>query len=224
MIQFTIPKGDWKALTDLLWIEPEKREAFIRIIKDPAKVPHADDFAKHFAETTGKDRKEADKYIGVLFKLYSLYDTSGKDIDSNLSLIMDYFKNIDSEVVKKASDAHINLFKSFLKDVLSLHDTIGIRAKANRLMPQHQHIFKKSEIYSDIRPIFRPEHIDFRPSGAVFIHSLKIRYYEGFEQKEIFFGLSDNDLRQLKETVERAIQKHNTLKIMIGGFDIQCVE
>jgi threonine dehydratase len=116
------------------------------------------------------------------------------------------------------------LFRRFLKEVLSLHETLGVRAKAYRIMPQHQHVFRGSEIYSDIRAIFRPEHIDVKPSAAVIVHSLKIRYYENYEEKAIYFGLSDNDLHELKDNVERAIKKHDCLKTMIGNFGIQCLE
>ena len=224
MQKFTIPKSEWKAYVELFLVDPKDKNAFIGAIKDPINVPHADDFGKHFADTTGIDRKDADKIVRILFKLYNLYDTSGKDIDSNLLVIINSFKEIDKKEVKEASKDDIKSFKSFLKEILTLHDTLGIRAKAYRLMPQHQHIFQRSEIYSDIRPIFRPEHIDVKPSGAVIIHSLRIRYYEDYEPKEMYFGLSDNDLKQLKNTIERAIQKHNTLKAMIGNFDIQCLE
>jgi hypothetical protein len=91
-------------------------------------------------------------------------------------------------------------------------------------MPQHQNIFQRSEIYSDIRVVFRPDNVDIAPSAAVIVHSLKIRYYEDYEQKAIYFGLSDNDLRQLRDTVDRAIKKHVSLKTMIGNFGIQCLE
>lgn len=225
MAKFTIPEEDREAFISLFSLKPEKKKAFLEIIKVPANVLHADDFAKHFAATTGRHRKEADQLIDVLFKLYNLYDNSGEDIETNISALIDAFRDIDEKEIKKASHSDIELFRSFLREVLSLHDTLGVRAKAYRLMPQHQHVFRRSEIYSDIRAVFRPDKPEIKPSAAIIVHSLKIDYYEDYEIKALYFGLSYNDLYQLKNTVERAIKKHECLKTMIAdNLGIQCLE
>jgi hypothetical protein len=224
MAEFTIPRDDWKAFVELFLLEPEKKRVFLDVIKDPLNVFHADDFAKHLTKITGLDHKEADKIIWVLIKLYNLYDASGENIESNLTNIIEAFKEIDEKEIREASITDINLFKEFLNDVLSLHETLGIRAKAYRLMPQHQHIFYKSQIYSDIRAIFKPEDVESKPLGSVIVHSLKLIYYDNYEGKAFYISLSHNDLFQLKNSIERAIKKHQTLKNMIGSFDIQCLE
>lgn len=225
MAKFTIPEEDREAFINLFLLRPEKKKAFLELIKDPANVPHADDFVKHFAATTGMDPKESDRVINILFKLYTLYDNSGEDIEANVLALMDAFRDIDSEEIKKVSHSDMELFSLFLEDVLSLHDTLGVRAKAYRLMPQHQHIFRRSEIYSDIRAVFRPDNPEVKPSAAIIIHSLKVDYYEDYEVKAIYFGLSYNDLYKLKNTIERAIKKHECLKTMIAdNLGIQCLE
>lgn len=224
MAKFTIPKGDWKVFIDLFSLEPEKKKAFVGIIKDPVNVPHADDFSKHLAEIAGMDRKEADKAIFVLFKLYNLYDSSGESIEVNLTEIINSFKDIERKEVIEASASDIELFKKFLGEALSLNETLGIRAKAYRIMPQHQRIFRNSAIFSDIRAIFKPEDIEAKPLGSVIVHSLKLSYYDSFEEKTFYLALSYNDLHQLKGVVERAIKKHHSLKTMIGNFGIQCLE
>ncbi len=225
MAKFTIPEVDSESFVDLFLIEPEKKKAFLEIIKEPANVPHADDFAKHFASITVIDRKQAEKAIDILFKLYNLYDTSGEGIEFVVSAIIESFKNIDNKKIKKGTPTDIELFKSFLNEVLLLHETIGVRAKAYRLIPQHQHEFHRCEIYSDIRAVFRPDKPDIKPSAAVIVHSLRLVYFEDFEAKEFYIGLSDNDLRQLMKTTERAIKKHECLKALItDNLGIQCLE
>jgi hypothetical protein len=225
MAKFNIPEEDWEAFISLFSLKPGKKKAFLEIIKDPANVPHADDFAKHFASISGKDRKEAKEVIEVLFKLYNLYDYTGEDIESIVSAVIDSFREIDRKEINKVSPTNIELFRSFIKELLLLHNTIGVRAKAYRLMPQHQHAFRRSEIYSDIRAVFRPDNPDIKPTAAVIVHSLKIDYYEDYEEKAFYFGLSINDLNQLKKSVERAIKKYNCLKTMItDNLAIQCLE
>ena len=102
MAKFTIPEEDREAFISLFSVRPEKKKAFLEIIKDPANVPHADDFAKHFAATSGKDRKEADKFIEILFKLYNLYDNSGEDIKANVSAFIDALRDIDKKEIKES--------------------------------------------------------------------------------------------------------------------------
>jgi len=225
MAKFTIPEEDREAFINLFSLKPEKKKAFLEIIKEPANVPHADDFAKHFVAIAGENRKEADKIIEVLFKLYNLYDNSGEDIEANVSALINAFKDIDKKEIKKPSRGDIELFSSFLTDILSLHDTLGVRAKGYRLIPQHQRDFHRSEIYSDIRAVFRPDNPEIKPSAAVIVHSLKIDYYEDYEIKALYFGLNYNDLCQLRNTVERAIKKNECLKAVItDNLGIQCLE
>jgi hypothetical protein len=225
MRKFTIPKEDWKAVIDLFLLEPEKKRAFLETIKDPSNVSHAKDFAKHFEAITNKEHKETENIIDVLFKLYNLYDSSGEDINTNVTAILNAISDIDKKDIKEASATDFELFSSFIKELLSLHDTFGVRAKVYRVMPQQQHIFRRSEIYSDIRAIFRPGKPEIKPSAAVIIHSLKIVYYENYETKNFFLGLSDNDLHQLKRTIDRAVKKHECLKGMItDNLAIQYLE
>jgi hypothetical protein len=247
MAKFNIPEEDWEAFINLFSLKPEKKKAFLEIIKDPENVPHADDFAKHFSALSGKDRKEAKGVIEVLFKLYNLYDYTGEDIESIVAAVIDSFREIDRKEIKKVSPTNIKSFRLFVKELLLLHETLGVRAKAYRLMPQHQHTFRRSEIYSDIRAVFRPDNPDIRavfrpdnpdiravfrpdnpdikPAAAVIVHSLKIDYYEDYEEKAFYFGLSINDLNQLKNSVERAIKKYDCLKTMIiDNLAIQCLE
>jgi hypothetical protein len=225
MAKITIPKKDWEVFLELFLLDSERKKAFLEVIKDPVNVPHTDDFAKYFAAKTGWNRKKSSKAIEVLFKLYNLYDNSGENIDSIVTAIIDSFKEIEKKEIEEAIDIDIKSFKSFLREVLSLYDTLGVRAKAYRLMPQHQHIFRRSEIYSDIRAVFRPDKPEIKPSAAVIVHSLKIDYYEDYEDKAFYFGLSYNDLQQLKNTIERAIKKHECLKrVIVENCDIQCLE
>lgn len=225
MLKFSIPEEDREAFVGLFLIEPGQKKAFLETIKDPANVPHADDFIKQLVRITGKDFKESKKLVDILFTIYNLYDNSGEDIEANISALMSAFLNIDAEEVQQASNNDIDLFKSFLCDVLLLHDTLGVRAKAYRLMPQHQRDFRNSEIYSDIRAVFRPEKPEIKPAAAIIVHSLKIDYYEDYEIKALYLGLNYNDLLSLKKTVERAIKKHECLRTMIASnLGIQCLE
>lgn len=204
-------------------MDPKKRNSFLEAIKDPANVPHAGDFIKHLQSVTKANYHEADDMISALFSIYNLFDISNDTIESIVSRFMDTFKIFDDKRVRQALPEQFDLFKNFIKDMLSLHDSLGVRAKAYRLIPEHQRLFVRSEIYSDIRSVFRPDNPDIKPSAAVVVHSLKITYIEARNKQEIYIGLDAEDLQELHDTVGRAIKKQETLKKMITDWGIQCL-
>jgi len=223
LIKITIPKEDRAPLINLFMMDPKKRNSFLEAIKDPTNVPHAGDFIKHLQRVTKANYHEADDMISALFSIYNLFDISHETIDSLTSKFMAAFKIFDDKKVKQALPEQFNLFQEFLKKMLSLHDSLGVRAKAYRLTPEHQCLLIRSEIYSDIRCVFRPDNPDIKPSAAVIVHSLKITCREAGKKQEIYIGLDVEDLQELNNTVDRAIKKHTTLKKMITDCGIQCL-
>jgi hypothetical protein len=223
LIKLTIPPEDRKPLIDLFLLDPKKRDKFLEAVKDPLNVPHTGDFIKQLQRITGASYDEANEMISALFTIYGLYDVSHENIDSIVSIFMEAFKQFDDRKVKQAPSEQFDLFRDFLKKVLSLHDSLGVRAKGYRLIPNHQRLFIRSEIYSDIRSVFRPEDPEIKPSAAVIVHSLKITYRESGRRQEIYIGLDNEDLQELNATVGRAIIKHETLKKVISDCGIQCL-
>jgi|GEM_PF-1087354 hypothetical protein len=225
VLKLTVPKEDREYLVHLFLLNQESRDAFLKTIQDPANISRLSDFARIFQKITKVDRHKADEIMRVLFTIYNAFDSPGTGIEAFASALVDAFKQSAGKSVKGATEKDFKSFQEFFVKILSLHDTIGVRAKAFRLMPQHQHLFIRSELYSDIRPVFRPDNPTIRPSAAVIVHSLKIVYQEGMETKDFYLGLDDyEDLQELKATIDRAISKHECLKLMISDIGIQCLE
>ncbi|MCX5890934.1 MAG: hypothetical protein NTY36_16025 [Deltaproteobacteria bacterium] len=223
MLKLAVPKDDREYLEYLFQLKQEPRNAFLQAIQDPANISQLSDFTRIFQEITKVDYQKTDEIIRVLFTIYDAYDTSHEEIEAFASALVDAFKKSAGKRLKGALEEDFKSFHDFFVKILSLHDTIGVRTKALRLMPQHQHLFIRSELYSDIRPVFRPDNPSIRPSAAVIVHSLKIVYRENSETKDFYLGLDDEDLQQLKATIDRAISKHECLKLMISDFGIQCL-
>lgn len=223
MYKLSIPDDDKEYLAELLSVKPEARDAFLESIEDPNNINKLSDFARQFQEKTGVDKEIADDIMRILLTIYNAYDASGESIETFVSALVNSFKEIVGKDVKDTTDQDYQLFRDFFVNLLSLHNTLGVRAKAFRLIPEHQHLFIRSELYSDIRPIFKPDDPTVKPSAAVIVHSLKIIYRDSIGTREIFIGLDDEDLQQLKIIIDRAISKHECLKSMISDLGIQCL-
>lgn len=130
-------------------------------------------------------------------------------------------RKIENKAVSEASESQFHAFEKFLGDVLVSHSSLGVGAKATRLMLEHERVFVLSEIFSDIRSVFAQDDVEELPVTAIITHSLKIHsHINGGRPDDIFFALDIDDLLQLKEAVDRAIRKHDTLSKMIEKLNI----
>ncbi len=224
MLKLAIPEDDRKYLINLFTLfqlKQDLRDAFLKAIQEEP-ISHLNDFTRIFQKITKVKYQQADEIIRVLSLIYDSFDTSGEEIEAFASALVNAFKESAGKRVK-ASGKDYKAFEEFFKKFLSFHDIFGVKAKVFRLMPQHQHLFIRSELYSDIRPVFKHGDPGIRPSAAVIVHSLKLVYQEGAETKDFYLGLDEDDLQQLKATIERAISKHECLKLMISDFGMQCL-
>ena len=104
--------------------------------------------------------------------------------------------------------------KKSLTAILSLDKTIGVIAKGFGVVSEFERLFDSGRIMTDLRPIFG-ENVAERPAALAVVHELRIKYYtvEGF--REFFVSLDSSHIKNLREAMERAIQKEETLKVLI---------
>lgn len=73
-----------------------------------------------------------------------------------------------------------------------------------------EHDYARARIVSDIRPVFGDDPA-VRPTEAVVIHNLELSYWQDDRYNALYISLDSEDLRQLQEVVQRAVQKDHTL-------------
>ena len=114
---------------------------------------------------------------------------------------------------------------SFVAHLAELLDIPAIRisSKSDELLHQHEHALSKVRIITDIRPVFGGESTN-SPEAAVLIHMLKITYIEEEGLKDFFVAMDSNDIKSLREALDRAEKKAESLKVMLKKSDIFCVD
>jgi hypothetical protein len=124
----------------------------------------------------------------------------------------------------ESADAQRQKLRSFLVAALSFERTLGTAAKAGDILTEHERIFVTARIVTDLRPIF---HVDVKekPDAAVIIHTLKItqRDHSG-NHADLYFALDHNDLLVMKDLIERALKKENTLKNIVNSATITVLD
>jgi len=112
------------------------------------------------------------------------------------------------------SDEHTSALKNRLTLLLNPDEVIDIASKAKVEIIEHQYVYKKSQIFTDIRPIFGTE-LDKDITGTLIVHSLKIEYQEGADEKEIFLALDTRDIKELRKQIDIAEKKAEAIELML---------
>jgi hypothetical protein len=103
-------------------------------------------------------------------------------------------------------------------------EAFRVKTKAWQLQYDHERIFVSAKIYTDIRPIFARDPAE-TPNEAVVSHMLKLTFYEsGPGRRELYFMLDDTDLENLKQVIDRATTKSNTLHSLLHSIGMTHVD
>jgi len=100
--------------------------------------------------------------------------------------------------------------KAPVLDALDPTHPFNIIQKRTRLSYEHQNVFYDGSLITDIRPVFDE---NGRDVVQLYVgHSLEVEYFDGSDQRRIFFALDSADVEKLKRACERAQTKEATLK------------
>jgi len=178
---------------------------------------------------------DAEKFIGsVASRLKELDSATVKLIVSELLTMMYSGFRADlkttelaSEISSGALEANSEEFpftteqKQLLE--LRLSNTFGsqglrITGKAQSVFYDTDKIFVKARILTDLRAIYDEPGDEIL--GATVIHSLRIRYYENNDQKDIYLSLDNDELQEFVETLQRASKKQKGLETLMQKSSI----
>lgn len=98
--------------------------------------------------------------------------------------------------------------------------TLTVAAKAADLMTEHEHRFFQSRIVTDIRPVFE-DNIDAAPTGALLTGSIRIDYFARREFRTMYFGIDEENLKELRTSVDRALNKLSTLESFLESANMR---
>lgn len=128
--------------------------------------------------------------------------------------------NTDEERAETA-----NLLEKFKPNLTKLLEskTIEIASKAGVLMKEQGHMYCSARIVSDVRSVFG-ESVDAAPEAAMIVHVLKLTYHQGDELKDFFVGLNTKDVQRLRQLLDRADAKTESLKSLIGASGTRYVD
>jgi|GEM_PF-5404722 len=112
-------------------------------------------------------------------------------------------------------DATLSFLDERLATVLAV-PSVEISGKARSVIQDHANVFCAARVFTDLRPVFT-EH-ELRPQAGVIVHQLKLSYHTGADGdiEQFFLTIDAEDLRSLRDSLDRATRKEQQLEQAIG--------
>ena len=109
---------------------------------------------------------------------------------------------------------------------LLAHSSLNVlETKVQELKHEYEHTFCDSRIFTDLRPIFGGD-VGDAPSTMLLVHILKLGYHDEHESRhrELHIALTSEQLKTLKDVIERAETKEKTLRSHFQSTSIKPIE
>jgi hypothetical protein len=218
MPKFKIPPPYQNGFKIFLGFSDKQRDELISSLEAEPLGAFPRKISSKIADGLGIKKIEADEIISALFSLYNLKDitnASAKQIADDLVESMLSFVEDKKMVSERVPEQILR--------ILTSQSPFALTFKSADLFSEREKLVVNTRIISDIRPIFC-DGGSLEIEGATVIHTLKIEYDENGATKEIFLGLDDQDLKKLKENIQRAEQKSALIPKTFGTQKIKFIE
>ncbi|OUL34317.1 hypothetical protein [Nostoc sp. 106C] len=161
--------------------------------------------------------EEVEDLIETLISLYNLRDYFDAPINKIVEKISQAVQ--DDEELPNLTEEQKHKFEQRLTTFLEFDGVLSVTSKAINVMRDHERLFTRSRVLTDMRPVFEPD-IEKGPAGVAIVHMLKIEYADLNGTHEFFVALDSIDIGQLSEQLDRAERKAKAIELMLERTSI----
>jgi hypothetical protein len=177
-----------------------------------AEKESADLSAEDIEPIKGLSRATLDQILEVITGLHHARAYADVSIEEFVNEVCGSIRSADHPDFPTTAPA-LDRFKDRLKAFLAI-DAIALAAKSNVLRYEQERTVHGVRILTDARPIFG-KNVEEPPEAVAIIHTLKIAYHRSGRLEEEFFAFDEHDLNELKDAVDRAELKANSLRAVL---------
>jgi hypothetical protein len=159
----------------------------------------------------GLGRSRADAAVSCIIALELARASTGVATNDLITEI------VSAAVTERSDEPKRERLTMWFRDAIGIEPLI-ISAKGMSVSQDCEHPFLDSRIITEIRPVYKESGSELPkepPSAAVILHSLKLVVREDGRAKEFFLALDSADLARLKQTLERAEAKAESLQTFL---------
>lgn len=232
-----VPHQYMPQVRSLLELPDERIQGFLDALGKAGSQFNLNDLARNVSDRTKIPRRITEGVIQTLAVLYATREKQaiplGAFVDEQVGSALksglvelpekpDKHDTNANALIAEEVESRWAKFRKFLMVALALDDTLGTAAKAGPVMTEHERILQDARILTDLRPIFHPD-LSEKPHAVCIIHMLRLTTRDIFgDPSAQYFALDSNDIRFIKQLMDRAIQKEETLKQLMdsSGLDV----
>lgn len=213
MSKVRIPEDYKEGFKQFSALSDAQRQQLVKIFSQiPAKTPH-ESMAEQIATELSIEEPAAFEIAQSLDSLF-LAKENGR-LKAN-DLIDGVIESLEDPEYNISSESQTSI-KESIHALFAKGSNYYLTNKAQALTVQREQLLLKSRILTDIRLVFSEDE-DCQIEGEIILHTLKIEYQKGTDNKSIFIALDISDLNELKLQIERAQKKDASIRKNIGSL------
>lgn len=223
MAMLKIPRQYQTGISKLLKLNDKSIDELSSAIQQASPTLQPKDFTSRVAsKVSSVDSKDIDQIIMTLVALYRVREERSLSMPDFAEEVCQAVERSDAKELSFSDKQHREFFRAHLIKLLSIEESLGVVSKAVGVLTEHERILIESRILTDIRSIFaNPEQ---PPTAAVIVHMLRLEYIENAEFKEFFVALDTSDIRKLRDVLDRADKKAQSLKSVLGKTGLRYLD
>lgn len=217
VVKLRIPKDSQMGINLIASTEDSEVRALARELADLGSFSvNFDDATEVLIEKLGGkvgiSENDLEEILQTVLMMHLVGQRHDMDLDELVESVLDAAEHFENPLTLERE--HLSTKLRLLMDSPNLRTV----AKSYGLLHEHQRVFQFARVISDLRPIF-PHPLE-RPTGAVISHMLKLTYFEEAKVKEFFVALDTGQLKEMRETLERAEQKAASIRELLKESNI----
>lgn len=186
------------ALRDMTGDQFEELKASLEEVSSFAGTSGLIEYAARAESLTAEDAQSIVLALLSLYAQLKFHGWTSEDLASGVSRSDDLPKPDNPDQLAQRLQLLLDL------------DSVVTTGRALDLLTEHEHLFHSARILTDIRPVFGDDPKE-PPAGALIIEALKVEYFDEGTTRSLYLALSRAELRNLRDTVDRALEKSDTV-------------
>lgn len=216
-----IPKRFLSGLVNVISLpENSFQELVTKLERVPLTLNARELLGEVVSDVSGIAPDNAEKIASALMSLYMVRANSDSATTEAIDDIADTLENVEDKETSLTDEVLSNL-KPRLAQLLEINSFV-VGTKAISMLQEHDNIFYRARVLTDIRPVFgvAPNAIQ----AAVIVHNLRIHHHQEENHKDFYVTLDTQDVQTLIDILERAKVKAESLKSLLATSNIPYIE
>ncbi len=218
MAEIQMPKRHRTIFAKLLTLSAQQREGLLQSLGATPAAFSLTRLAENVAAPAKLDLEEAHELVGMLSGMFGAMVRGGETPENFAALAIEAAKEQLEDVVDVGT-INWDEGKHLVSDLMKFDHALGVSAKIIGVVSDHDHVYCRARILTDIRPVFASS-VSEPPAAMVVVHTLRLSYHSSSasgETQGFYIALDSSDLEELQQQIERAIEKEKTLRSVLSS-------